>query len=75
MQLWLALVLVLGIAEPGVAQTAPPSTMRDSARKFLATLDPSSEVEGDAAVQFRGAVPLCAIACAQKQPILFGTPA
>jgi hypothetical protein len=41
MRLWLALVLVLGLAETGVAQTAPPtSTMRD------------------AAVQFRGAVPL-----------------
>jgi len=40
MRLWLALVLVLGLAETGVAQTAPPaSTMRDAARKFLATLD------------------------------------
>src|SRR3989475_6963462 len=44
MRLWLALVLVLGLAETGVAQTAPPtSTMRDAARKFLATLDPAQK--------------------------------
>src|ERR1700694_1134361 len=44
MRLWLALVLVLGLAETGVAQTAPSaSTMRDAARKFLATLDPAQK--------------------------------
>src|SRR5438128_10910636 len=44
MRLWLALVLVLGLAETGVAQTAPPtSTMRDAARKCLATLDPAQK--------------------------------
>ena len=44
MRFWLALVLVLGIAETGVAQTAPPtSTMRAAARKFLATLDPAQK--------------------------------
>src|SRR5436309_4209327 len=44
MRLWLALVLVLGLAETGVAQTAPPTyTMRDAARKFLATLDPAQK--------------------------------
>ena len=43
-RLWLALVLVLGLVETGVAQTAPPtSTMRDAARKFLATLDPAQK--------------------------------
>src|ERR1700730_6586341 len=44
MRLWLALVLVVGLAETGVAQTAPPApTMRDAARKFLATLDPAQK--------------------------------
>ena len=44
MRLWLALVFVLGIAETGVTQTAPPtSSMRDAARKFLATLDPAQK--------------------------------
>ena len=44
MRLWLALVLVPGLAETGVAQIAPPaSTMRDAARKFLATLDPAQK--------------------------------
>src|ERR1700737_5230733 len=44
MRLWLALVLVVGLAKTGVAQTAPPApTMRDAARKFLATLDPAQK--------------------------------
>jgi hypothetical protein len=42
MPLLLALVLVLGLAETGAAQAAPPaSTMLDAAHTFLAALDPA----------------------------------
>jgi hypothetical protein len=46
-RLFLALVLVVGLAETGAAQTEPPaSTMLEAARTFLATLGPSQKSKG-----------------------------
>jgi len=46
MRLWLALILVPGLAAPGATLTAPPaSTMLDAARVFLATLDTAQKAK------------------------------